>query len=370
MTLHLYFARQYLSVLAGVVFFAATIVFVFVMLESLRSSGTGTSIIVFALTSAANKTPDIISEAMLVIVTVSSIWYCNRMSASNQYVAARAAGVSALHCLFAPIACVLAVGLAGTLFLNPMIASLSGKQYVHGTSSIESVGHAVTPRRLSGIWLRQPREGGHDVVNARATSDTGDELSDVTIIAFDSRGHAVRTTHAATADLMPSDEGQLTLSTPKTWMIDPENPLAELTAETAPSLTMPTTLTGERVRFGNPVPAVMQIWDVPRWIGTLERAGFSSLGYRLHFHLELARPLLLAATFVIGSAFMLGGVHRRNHGRRAFFALLSGVFMSFLLELTRFLGIAGELQIPVAAWFLPLAAAMLGLSIILMLEDG
>ena len=55
MTLHLYFARQYMTVLLRVVLFAATLVFVFVALESLRRSGTETSIILFALKSAAQK---------------------------------------------------------------------------------------------------------------------------------------------------------------------------------------------------------------------------------------------------------------------------------------------------------------------------
>ncbi len=370
MTLHLYFARQYMTVLVRVVLFASTLVFVFVALESLRKSGAESSIIVFALTSAANKTPDLVSESMLIIVTVSSIWYCGRMTNSNQFVASRAAGMSALGCLAAPIACVVLVGLCGTLFLNPMIASISGKRTMSGTNSIEDVGDALPSKNLSGIWLRQPRPGGHEVLNARRASEAGTELSDVMVFAFDSEGRAVRTTHAETASLDRSEEGQLNLSATKTWIIDPAIPYAELSAETARSQTLPTTITGDRVRFGNPVPEVVHVWNIPRLVHSVDRAGFSSLAYRLHFHLELARPMLLAATFIIGSAFVLGVVRRRHFGRRAFFALLSGVVMSFFLELTRFLGIAGELQVTVAAWFLPLSASMLGLSLVLFQEDG
>lgn len=370
MTLHLYFARQYITVLLRVVLFAATLVFVFVALESLRRSGTEPSILLFALKSAAKKTPDLVSESMLIIVTVSAIWYCGRMTNSNQFVASRAAGMSALGCLTAPIACVVLVGFLGTLFLNPVIASISGKQAMSGTNSIEDVGDAVPSKSLSGIWLRQPQSDGHEVVNVRDASGTGAELGDVMVFSFDSEGRAIRTTHAETASLIQDDGGRLNLAETKTWTIDPTVPYAELSAETAHSLTFPTTITSDRVRFGNPVPEVMQVWNIPRLVRSVDRAGFSSLAYRLHFHLELARPMLLAATFIIGSAFVLGVVRRRHFGRRAFFALLSGVAMSFFLELTRFLGMAGELQVSVAAWFLPLSATMLGLSFVLFLEDG
>ncbi|MDE2792135.1 MAG: LptF/LptG family permease [Paracoccaceae bacterium] len=368
MTLHLYFARQYLSVLIRVLLLAATLVFMVSSLDRIRRSGTELNLLDDALRSAARKTPEIIAEAMPVIIIVSAIWYCSRMVVSNQFVASRAAGQSALRSLLTPVACAFLVGVAGLSSLNPAIATLA-RQDALAQLGLEGTDDGLISVRESGLWLRQAREKGYSILHASGAFGDGTALNDVTIIEFDSDGDARRTVHADRAFLR-QEEGNWILFRGKAWDLERGIDNPELTAEEFLIGRSETSLTRQQLLDGYPRPETIPIWSIPRFIRAMDAAGFSSRNYRLHFQTELARPFLFAAIVLIGAAFILGSARFRRLGRSAFLALLSGFAVHSLQALAKSLGVAGDLNLIAAAWFVPMAALAIGMSAVLFLEDG
>ena len=367
MTLHLYFARQYLSLLLRVLAFAAMLVFVVSALDSTRRSGAGADAIRTALGVAATKTPEIVAEAMPVIVMLSAIWFCARIARSNEVVASRGAGASALRSLFMPAASAFLVGVLGLVLLNPAVASMVRKQEAL-RAGMEKPGARLVSVRASGLWLRQRNADGHAILHAAGALGDGTTLSDITMIEFDRAGDAVRTTVADRAHLF--DDREWIFVGGKRWDIDRsvENP--ELSAEEFPIERRSASITREQILEGYPRAETISIWNLPRFVRAMDAAGFSSRSYRLHFQSELARPFLFVAMFIIGSAFILQSPRLGHAGRAAFATLVCGFGVHSLQTLVKSLGTSGELPILVSAWFLPIAALMLGLAALLYLEDG
>ena len=114
----------------------------------------------------------------------------------------------------------------------------------------------------------------------------------------------------------------------------------------------------------------MSFWDLPSFIETLEKAGFSAVRHRLHWHNLLAAPLLMCAMVLIGAAFTL------RHSRRGAttYVIAGGVFTGFALyffsDVDLALGLSDFIPVTLAAWSPSGVAMLLGLTTLLHLEDG
>jgi len=368
MTLHFYFARQFISILVRTLLIAITLVFVVAALENTRRSGDSMSVLTSALTNASLKTPQIVVEAMPIVIVVAAIWFCGRMATTNQFVASRAAGISALRILLIPVACTFLTGMLGLILLNPAVASLSRQQEVF-RAGLQDPSPDFVSVQASGLWLRQGRDTGHSVLHARGANGRDGALTDVTMVEFDTNGDAVRTTHAEYA-LLGLNNGFWTFFNAKSWSLDRETENTERGATENLVLTIPTTLTREQLLAGYPKAETIPFLAIPEVIRSMDEAGFSSRNYRIHYQTELARPLLFVANFLFGAAFILHSTRFGNFGRSAFLAILAGFTTHSLQSLVRSLGIAGDLPIPIAAWSVPVAATLFGISVILFQEDG
>ena len=122
MTLHLYFARRFAAWL-GIIFLAlfALVALVDLVDQTRRFAERGASaggIIELVLLNA----PETLSQILPLIVLLATVAFFIGLSRSSELVAARAAGRSGLHALFAPIAVVLIVGTLATTTLRPSIS--------------------------------------------------------------------------------------------------------------------------------------------------------------------------------------------------------------------------------------------------------
>src|SRR3546814_12939731 len=66
-------------------------------------------------------------------------------------------------------------------------------------------------------------------------------------------------------------------------------------AERRESYRLETSLTMEQIRESFASPETLSFWSLPRFIETLEAAGFSAVRHQLHWHTILATPLLLCS---------------------------------------------------------------------------
>ncbi|MCW8971457.1 MAG: LptF/LptG family permease, partial [Rhodospirillales bacterium] len=129
-------------------------------------------------------------------------------------------------------------------------------------------------------------------------------------------------------------------------------------------------LTINRIQDSFSPPETMSFWDLPAFIDTLENAGFSAIRHRLHLHSLLATPLLLCAMVLIAATFTL----RQSRKGGTVYVVSGGVLTGFLLyffsDVVFALGLSDSIPVVLAAWTPSGVSMLLGLAMLLHLEDG
>jgi len=131
-----------------------------------------------------------------------------------------------------------------------------------------------------------------------------------------------------------------------------------------------TDLTLNKIQDSFARPETMSFWNLPGFINTLEKAGFSAVRHRLYWHSLLAAPFLMCAMVLIAASFTLR--HSRRGGTS--FVIAGGVMTGFVLyffsDIVFALGLSDSIPVALAAWTPSGVATLLGLATLLHLEDG
>ena len=131
-----------------------------------------------------------------------------------------------------------------------------------------------------------------------------------------------------------------------------------------------TNLTAAEVRESFSTPETVPFWQLPLFIEIAERSGLIAAGYKLQYHILIARPFLLAGMVLLAASvslrfFRFGGVPQM---------VLSGIAAGFLLyvmqKVTEDLSKAQLLHPVAAAWMPVLFGGLTGFLVLLYQEDG
>ncbi|MEP5759577.1 MAG: LPS export ABC transporter permease LptG [Litoreibacter sp.] len=365
MRLDLYFARRFVwsFCLVGGVFLG--IIVLIDMVEQLRRfDAEGFGLFQAAELSMLNA-PATIYRMLPLLVILTTITLFLGLSRSSEMVVARAAGRSALRSVMSPVFTVFLFGAVSIAVLNPIVAATS-KKYETVSSRYKSDGGNVSTVGEKGLWLRQSSGIGQIVIRAAQSNLDGTRFFDVTFYGFDLSGKSTFRIEAAEALLEP---GSWTLSKAKRWTFDGNNN-PEQSAATHDTWYVPSDLTRDQIKDSFGSPAAIPIWELPRFIRQLDRAGFSALQHRVWLHMELANPVLLAAMVLIGAGFTMRHTRFGRTGLMVLFAVLMGFSVFFLRNFAQVLGENGQIPIIVAAWAPPLAGIFMSLGLLLHTEDG
>jgi lipopolysaccharide export system permease protein len=284
-----------------------------------------------------------------------------RLSRSHELEVTRAAGVSVWQFLLPALTFALGLGLFQIAVFNPLASTtltrfeLLEARYFKGQTSTLAISQ-------NGLWLRQGGALGPSVIHALGVVQQGSDvdLNDVTVFRYSGTDRFVGQITAETAELK---DGYWLLE--KVWVLKPEEaPTFEDTRR------LPTDLTLSRIQNNFAPPETMSFWDLPGFIETLDRAGFSATRHRLHWHSLLATPLLMCAMILLAATFTLR--HARRGGTLMVITggVVSGFLLYFLSDLVLALGASDAIPVVLAAWTPSGVAALLGVAMLLHLEDG
>lgn len=363
------FLRQF--VLVSAVFVA--ILFLIDIIEQIRRFGGGDiGLAGLAGLSALNITESFYGILPLITLLAAIALFLG-LSRSSEMVAIRAAGRSGLRILGAPTITAILTGAILVSVLNPMIAATT-KRYDEAAARAAGEAPQTVSLGRGAVWLRQGvppgaagtgAEGGQTVIRATRASADATTLYDATFLVFDAGKGPIRRVVAQSARLV---EGAWVLSGVKEWRLNTPNP--ESAAIALAGLRVPTDLTAARIRDGFGAPEAVPIWQLPEFIESLEKAGFSALRHKVWLMMELARPFLMGAMVMVAAVFTMRPMRGRRSGMLVLTAFGAGVGLFFLRNLTQVLGEAGEVPPAFAAFAPPLIAALLALTALLRLEDG
>lgn len=365
MTLYRYFAWRFLTAFLIVFAIFTGIVLMIEIVEQL--SGIKSDMVGFSeiLVLSLLHLPSIMYPIIPLIVILATLMMFLALARSSELVVTRAAGRSGMKNLLAPVGVALGVGLLSVTVLNPIVAATS-KQYETTANRYATGSESVLSISQEGLWLRQGNADGQTVIRAHGSNLDGTKLVDVSFFSFTAKGTPLNRLQAASAELA---DGAWVLRDVKKWrLLGSANP--ERDAQRFDSLTVASDLTREQIRDSFGTPSSIPIWDLPAFINTLDRAGFSARQHRVWLQTELALPLFLVAMVLIGAGFTMRHTRFGGTGPMVLAAILMGFSLFFIRNFAQVLGENGQLPVYVAAWSPPLAAILLALALILHLEDG
>lgn len=364
MTLTRYFALRYLAALGIVLGVLAGILILIETIEQLRRHANADIGLARIMLLAVLKSSEAFYEALPLSGLLASVLLFVALARSSELVAARAAGRSGLRALVGPMAAAAAFGLVAVTLLNPL-AVTARRAYLAEVASLSGGGQSVGVLSGEGLWLRQATPAGQMVIRAGGASPDGAVLLTAGFMDFDPSGQPLRRIEAPRAELR---NGFWILQDARVWDLGAANPDAE--AQNHGTLMLTTDLTASEIRDRLGARADVSVWDLPRFIAALDRAGFSSRPFAMQFQSVLSLPAMLAAMVLLAAGFTLRIGRAGGVGVRVMTALLAGFATFYLARFAAVMGETGRLPIVLAAWSPALVAGSLALALVLHREDG
>jgi len=359
-TLFAYIARQFFYAVAGVFAGLLAVIFMFDIIELMRRA-TGKEMVTFLVIvqMAVFKLPKMEQEVMPFAILFGSMFAFWRLTRSNELVVARAAGISVWQFLLPGLSIAAAIGVIQVGLFSPISSVLLQRferlEGVFFKGQVSALSLSAT-----GLWLRQGDSSGQAVIHATRMDQTTLELHEVVVLLFQGQDKFVGRVDAATAKLK---DGYWLLE--RAFVSLPDQP-----TQVAPTYELPTDLTIERIQDNFASPDTMSFWDLQGFIGSLEKAGFSAHRHRLHFHAQLAVPLLLCAMVLIAATFSLRPTRRGGTAYMVAGGVVAGFLLFFVSDIVLALGLSATIPAVLAAWTPAGVSSMLGAAMLLHLEDG
>ncbi|MGH1377875.1 MAG: LPS export ABC transporter permease LptG [Alphaproteobacteria bacterium] len=378
-TISTYLATRYLTNLFILLAALLAVIYLFDTVELIRrASKHGDIPISLVLQMSIFKLPKVGQTLFPFAVLFSAMFTFWQLTRRYELIVVRSSGFSVWQFLM-PIAAVgILFGITQMTVINPIGAVLIGKfEEMERTYLKRQENHIAVFQE--GLWLKQAilieseeesTDGtqkqnselisGYIVLHAQKIKQPEWILENVTILYFTDNNTFLQRIDSKTAELQKN-----------MWHL---NNVKIHKAHSTPAseriYKLPTTLTRQDIEESFSSPQSMSFWKLPAYIKTLEQTGFDATALKVYYHNLLSQPLMFCAMILLAAAVSM----RPPRSRGTLPMVTAGVFIGFIVFfLSSFLQALGSSQqIPVilAAWSPALISFLLGLSVMMNLEDG
>lgn len=365
-TLSLYIGKQFLIAIAIAFLGMLSIVMMGDLVELIRrgadNKGSGVPMSV-TLEMLFFKTPYSGQRILPFAVLIGAMVALTRLTRSHELVVARSAGVSVWQFLMPTVILAFAIGVFVVAVYNPVSAAMLMRfeqleaKHISGKTSLLAVSS-------SGLWIRQVEKDSGDVkehmFHAQRVSNHGVELYDVMVLSLGDNNRFLSRMDAPSAILQDKHLLLKDVTFTQPGAIPEHNDTVELNTD----------LTTTQIQDSFAPPMTLSFWQLPGFIKTLEKAGFSALSHRMYWHSTLSSPFLLCAMTMIAAVFSLRLPRRGGVTLLVVAGLGTGFMFHFMTNLISAFGQTGEIPITLAAWAPAMIGLMIGGGLLLHLEDG
>ena len=358
-TLTGYIARQYLFWFGTFFFAIVAIIFLATIVDLLDRLATKEVSLAVTLKMAALKLPYLSQEVMpftILFAAMATFW---RLTRSHELVVARAAGVSVWQFLLPVLGSSVLIASLAVSALNPFASALLARyerleaSYIRNEQSMLAVSE-------SGLWLRQVDGAGQSVIHAERVTPGSVALQQAIVFRYAEDDRFTDRIDAREAQLQ--DGRWLLLDA---WLSRPGE-----ASRFHERFELPTNLTVDKIQESFAPPETIAFWQLPRFVKLMQAAGFSATPHRLQFHRLLALPMLFAAMVLLAATFSLRPQRRGRVGLVIMAGMLTGFLLYFLSNFVFAIGLSGTIPVVLAAWTPAGVSLMLGVAMLLHLEDG
>ncbi|MGD9741180.1 MAG: LptF/LptG family permease [Dongiaceae bacterium] len=357
-TFSLYLARLFLKWLLGTMALIVVIVLVADLFQFLTDEGIGKNVW-RVLVIALLKLPQTAQQAIPFAILVAGLGTYRQLTQSSELIVARASGLSVWQFLLPVLVAAFLVGVFRVTALDPFATTLMARYETMRSIYFEGT-DGLSVSISGGVWLREQDEKGTSIVHAFGVDAATGTLTRVTILQLD-RNDQFEIRYDALAGRLRAGH----------WELEEVRQVeAGRGAVRLDRLELPTRLAFSQIvdRFAK--TNSISFWELPAYAANLEATGFSGRPHKLLWHRLLAMPFLYLALILIAAAFALR-LYRKGDGVMLVGAgALTGFLLYFFSDLVYALGINSSIPLELAAWAPAGVVGLLGIALLLHLEDG
>ncbi|MFP4387004.1 MAG: LPS export ABC transporter permease LptG [Alphaproteobacteria bacterium] len=386
LTLSQYLAKRYILNLLLLLVGLLSIVYLFDTVELIRRASKHADVpISLVLKMGLLKLPEVGQTLLPFAILFSAMYTFWQLTRRYELIVVRSSGFSVWQFLL-PMAIIgIIFGALQMAVINPI-----GAVFISKFEDMERIHLKREKNQIAvfeeGLWLRQPvlintssitnndnerdietRQAqtsalleGYVVIHAQKIEQPQWLIRNVTVFYFTQDNDFLQRIDAKTAKLENNY-----------WHFDDVTiHKKDAPLDSVPQYELPTKLTIRDIQDSFSSPESMSFWKLPAYIRTLEQTGFDATRLKIYYHTLLSQPLMFCAMILLAAAVSM----RPPRSRGTFILITSGVFLGFIIFfLSSFLQAMGSSQqIPIllAAWSPALITFLLGLSVMMNLEDG
>ncbi|PZP38598.1 MAG: LPS export ABC transporter permease LptG, partial [Pseudomonas fluorescens] len=134
-------------------------------------------------------------------------------------------------------------------------------------------------------------------------------------------------------------------------------------------VTLPTSLTPEQIQASFNPPGTLDIFELREFIKTLSDSGFKTGRHAMAYQRLLALPFMCIAMLLIAVPFGLRFTRTRGLGIVIISGVLMGFGFYFFGNLMATFGLAGRLDVRLAAWLPAAMASLLAVALMLQMRE-
>ncbi|MGH1456114.1 MAG: LPS export ABC transporter permease LptG [Alphaproteobacteria bacterium] len=375
-TLSSYLAKRYTINLCILLSALLAIIYLFDTVELIRRVGNREDIpITLVLQMGLLKLPEVGQTLFPFGVLFSAMFTFWQLTRRYELIVVRAAGFSIWQFLTPILGVGILFGVLQMTVINPAGAVLISKFEELERNHLRYQENQIAVFK-EGLWLKQAIliEGenesaeavektlisGYAILHAQKIKHPEWILNNVTVLYFTDDNNYLQRVDAKSAKLNNNF-----------W--DLENAtIHKMSGESLQLDTykVPTNLTTKEIEESFSSPQSMSFWKLPAYIQTLESTGFDATRLKVFYQNLLSQPLMFCAMILLAATVSM----RPPRSKGTFTMIATGVFIGFIVffmsSFLQALGSSQQIPVTLAAWAPALISFLLGLSVIMNVEDG
>lgn len=267
------------------------------------------------------KVPYLLNEITPLISFISMLFFVARLTKHKEIIIILGNGISLQRLLFIPVISALLIGILTTAIVNPL-GAYGLQKYEYLEAKLTGKKHKSFVVIHQGLLLFEEYNDESRIISARSVDLKLNKLTDLTILRVDSENNFLSRIDAGSAIL---DEGSFNLSKAKIVADDSSSAFDELV--------IPTNLSINYFTHSLIMPEMISIWNLRSSINKFLSSGISVINYQIYFYKQLAKPLLMCATVMLGGCFI--SLSQRSNSQKKLFAigLLTGFLAYSVIEI-------------------------------------
>lgn len=360
-TMSRYLAKLFIVNFLSVFGILLGIVYLFGTMELLRQASKVEQVSLgMVLKMGLYKLPDLGQTLLPFAILFGAMFTFWILARRHELVVVRGAGFSVWQFLAPILIAAAATGVIQCTILNPVSATMLARYDALEAKYFMRDKGIVTTLFDRGIWLRQMDDKGYMIVHADRILMPEWQMSNVMALFFDNDDNLTKRIDSSSAKL---GEGA--------WIFDNAQAYeGQKPIEKSASISLPTKLTRHEIEESFSSARAQSFWKLPGYIKTMTETGFDATRLKIHFQSLLAAPALFLAMVLLAACVSM----RPPRFQRSFELIAAGVVMGFLVffisSFLQALGASQQIPVILAAWSPALVSLLLGVTVILSLEDG